>query len=395
VGRLEVGAVILIGAGAGYAEESLTQSPNPPGGSAGLALQDVLGKPIFHRSAEMLRRQSVNRIAVVSEFPLPPLSSCARDLQSSLQWQEVPSTNFWRAAENAFNDVIQNGADEVIVLRLGAYTELDVQDLLVHHFEKRCRVTSALAPDGSPLDVFAISGNRRNDAAFLFRHELQQTRTPCESFVFRGYINPLQEARDLRRLAVHALLQRVNIQPDGQEVRPGIWAAKGAYVHPEARVVAPAFIGERARVLSRAVVTRCGVIEHHAIIARESVVEDATVLPFTRVGTGLDISHAIASGERLLNLRRNVEVNFADSRFLSSIPQRAPLRAVESAAALTAFLPAQLVRGIAATFRPGRQKAPLPGVPARVRTEVDDRHSPERVSNFAANVVVARRYGNE
>jgi NDP-sugar pyrophosphorylase family protein len=362
-----------------------------------VALLDMLGRPVMHHMVELLRRQRVGRIAVVSETAMPRLSSAGRAVQAGLHWQQVKPEGFWRAAETAFVELVQAGADEVLVLRMGGYLALDVQDLLGFHFEKNCRVTTVVSPEGEPLEAFAISANRRNDAAFLFRHSLRETRMPSQSYVFRDYVNRLATAHDFRRLAVDAMLRRIPIEPSGEEVRPGVWVAPRASIHPRARVVAPAFVGEAARIQPDAVVTRCGVIEHHAVVGEGTVVEDSTVLPATRVGAALEVAHAIAGHGFLIHLRRKVKLETADPRWLGSVPSNPYLRVVNGLVSLAAFLPAQFVRGLLRPFRTAELAFPdgRDGAsPAELRRAEDSRCD-SSVGEFAANIAVARRYGNE
>jgi hypothetical protein len=103
-------------------------------------------------------------------------------------------------------------------------------------------------------------------------------------------------------------------------------------------VLAPAFIGEHARIRANAVVTRCSVVERRCDIGVGSVVEDATVLPYTQVGSGLDVMHAVAGENRVASLEHNVEVEIADARLLSPLPRKAGTRAMAQAAALLSFL---------------------------------------------------------
>ncbi len=365
-------------------------------GGVPLAFLDVLGRPVVHRMANLLQEQGVSRVSILSEYPMPAMSSAGRAVQAAIGCEHLAPARFWRGAENAFSDLVQAGADEVIVIRLGGYIQLDVQDLLSHHFEKRCRVTAAVTPDGKPLEVFSISANRRNDAAFLFRHQLQETRTPCQNYVFHGYVNRLETASDLRALAVEALLQRIPIQPEGKEIRPGIWVAEGARIHPTARLVAPAFVGERARVLERAVVTRCSAVEHHAVVAPGTVVEGATVLPHTRVGAALDLAHTVAGLGRVINLRRAVEVEVEDPRLLSAISPHAPVRVVGGVLSLTTFLPLQFLRGLFASSH--REPVVVPPAVSAAGAHRAARSVPEPApvsDEFPVNIAVARRYGNE
>jgi NDP-sugar pyrophosphorylase family protein len=187
------------------------------------------------------------------------------------------------------------------------------------------------------------------------------------------------------------------LKPVGSEIRPGVWVGEGARIQPGARVLAPAFIGSYSRVRRTAVVTAFSAVEHHAEIDCGSVVEDSNVLPYTYVGAALDVSHAVVGHHRLVHLKREAEVEIADPKLLGTVSPHAPLRALASAAALAAFLPKQVLRGV---MPKQRQCAPSLGAavttPSTALKSPAAQHASEKAeSEFPSNLVIARRYGNE
>ena len=382
---MDVRAILLVG---GLGDSAADENENFAG--LPLVLHDVLGKPVVTRVIERLKAQSVHAISVISESPL------ADSPKLPAAWTDTSAAQFWRVAEGVFGDLAQAGAEAVLVIRLGGYAEFDVDDFLQRHLDGRAHVTRAVDAKGSPLDMFVICASRRNDAAYLFRHRLQQTRSVCGHWVFLGYYNPLASARDLRSLAADGLLARAQLKPAGVERRPGVWVERGAAIDRRARVLAPAYIGEQAKVRASAVVTRCGVLERHVQIDRGTVVEDATVLPYTYIGPGLDVAHAVAGGRRLLHLPRNVEVAIDDPKLMDARSQHAPLRALESAASLASFLPVQFLRGLLAKSQ-REQPAELPDAvkaASAINTPSGFEASSE-TSSFPGNLAVARRYGEQ
>ncbi len=332
---MDVKAIVLIG---GATEETVAQFAGTP-----LALTDVFGRPAVEHMLRQLKQQNVSDIAIISEAPLPTslaATSCTI----------ADGANLWRAAETAFNELAQNGAEEIVVVRVGGYVEPDLDSLLQAHMDNGTHATRAVR-NGKALDIFALTASRRNDAAYLFRHRLSETRTRCGTWRFKGYYNGLANTQNLRCLAVDALLHENAITPDAAEVRPGVWVARGAQIHPRARVLAPAYIGSCAKIRANALVTRCSVVEHHAEIDYGTVVEDATILPYTYVGPGLDVTRSVAGSCRVASLDHNVEVELADPRLMRALPASASLRALTHAASLATFLPAQIMRGFFSSTR--------------------------------------------
>ncbi len=311
-----------------------------------LALVHVLGRPALQHLIDRLATQGVKGFAVISETNLPPGSRCPRHDRAPVTWSYAAGPQLWRAAESAFIEHMQNGADEVLIVRMGAYTEFELDAFLQAHIDGPGHVTRAADGNGVPMDILLVSASRRNEAAYLFRHQLQETRSYCGTWTFTGYCNRLESIRDLRCLAVDGLLERNRIRPAGREVRPGVWVGRRARLERGARILAPAYVGDRARIRRNAVVTRCSVVEQYAQIDVGSVVEDATVLPYSYIGPGLDISRAVVGSHRIASLERNIEVLVEDPRLIAAIPLSPAVRTMASLAALTTFLPAQVVRGL-------------------------------------------------
>jgi hypothetical protein len=196
-------------------------------------------------------------------------------------------------------------------------------------------------------------------------------------------------------------MRRVNIEPEGKQIKPGVWVGRGAKIHRRARVLCPTYIGAGSRVRAAAVVTRCSALEHHTVVDCGSVVENVSTLPYTYVGAGLDLTHAVVGRRRVWNLKRNVEVEFADERLIGEAPANAPLRALGSLVSFVRFLPAQLLRGI---FAPSHRETP-PSLPEAIKAPAAALQAPAATmkasapsvdaGEFPANLVIARRYGNE
>jgi NDP-sugar pyrophosphorylase family protein len=391
---MDVRAILVVGNtdterdGKGPLSESFAGLP--------LAFQHVLGKSVLARIVQRLRHFGISNIATVCDAhaaaSLDPVS--AKEFNIAVQ-----ERGLWRCAESIFNDFVQKGAELVLILRVGVYAEIDFEEFIQFHLEHNGRATVAVDARGYRLGLVAASTSRRNDAAYLFRHNMEEFRVPCQQYVFRGYVNRLITPADLRQLSVDALLQRNQVQPVGKEIRPGVWAGPRASIHPRARIVAPAYIGERAKVRASAVVTRFASIEHHAVIDCGTVVENTSVAPYTYIGVGLDLTYSLVGNNRIANLRRHVEVEIKDPMLVSTVSASAPLRALREVTSLAAYLPRQIIRGMLA--KPSRtMPADIPtavNTPSTALKEAALTKSDGNMnsSEFPSDFVVARRYGNE
>lgn len=403
---MDVRAILLVGAPA-------TPDAARFGGRP-LALLDVLGKTLVEHVADRMRHFGVEEIAIVTTCK-PDNFVLRRTVgDRSLQWHATNEDGLWRKCEQVFGEHAQSGAELVLVWRLGAYTEMNFDQFIQFHLDQAARVSSAADANG-PLEIFAISASRRNDAAFLFRHALMRTRDFCSQFLAQGYVNRMQNVEDMHRLAQDGLYQRIGLRPSGKEIRPGIWTEGRMRVERGVRILAPAFIGSGAKIRATAVLTRGAAIEHHAEVDCGTVVENSSVLPFSYIGAGLDICHAVVGFRRLAHLLRKIEVEIADRRLLSMKTSNAPRRVAGALANLAKVVPVEIVRGIFASSADAPALEILPGMHALapasstsisasreserrpiMRSNFSDRleNAMEFPADFENDFIPVRRYGN-
>lgn len=355
-----------------------------------LALLDVAGRNALERLSEHLQSHGVSRTTTVIEGDAALLRPAVA-VSSGMDGQIVPTDRFWRAGENAFHELGQGSTDVVLLIRMGAYLELDVEKLVQTHLEGQHRVTRAVA-DGLPLDVFCVYGSRRNDAASIFRSQFSGCRGQWTPSLHQGYLNMLDDSRDLRQFAVDVLTLKTETRPAGKEIRPGIWVAPQAAIEKGARLVAPAFVGMSARIRAGAVVTRCTTIERHSEVDCGTVIENSSLLPYSSLGAGLDLAHSVAGMGQIANLRRGATVEISDASLFGLVSANGRRKLWNAAAGF----PRRLWQAIA---QPAGTGVPQPTAePKRVVVPVLDEAAPQReaAGEFAPNLAVAtRRYGNQ
>ena len=393
---MDLRALILVG---GSVDDGKTPRE---GGMAGVpfACLDVLGATVLERVVERLKSAGISQVSLLSSAG-PEAQMYVERAASRARLDTISATGeeFWQSADQAFEQSRQNGADLVLLVRIGPYVELDYEELIQHHIDKRCRMTTVVGPDGSALEVFVLDSSRRGDATTLLRSRLQTVRDDCERFVARGYVNSLRTASDFRRLALDGLLERNGIRPIGNEVRPGVWVAEGAKIHRTARVLAPAFIGAYSKIRGASLITRNSVIEHHSEVDCGTVVENSTVLPFTYVGAGLDVMHSVVGFRRIFQLMRNVEVEISDAKLVGMPSVTALFRTAGSFAAFFAVLPKKIYRGFLGRARkigpvrlPESLETPATALGA---PDVNEPASAPEVGEFPSSFAVVRRYGED
>jgi hypothetical protein len=379
---MDVRALILVNSSDDDAEERL------PFASPPLPLLDVAGHSPLVRMARRLEHCGISPVVAVVEERQPAFARAAM-LPPGIDCRAAVPERFWRAAENAFSDMATSGADLVLVIRMGAYAEIDFERFLHFHLEQHSRV-SRIIQEAETLDILCINGSRRNDAASLFRSRLAHCRSGCEYFVHHGYINRLSDARDLRQFAIDILTLKTETATGGTEVRPGIWAASGACIEKGSRILAPAFIGASALIRNAAVITRCTSVENHAQIDCGTVVENCSVLAYTSVGACLDLSHSVAGLGQIVHLRRGVVTEVADEKLLGQVPRSVG----ERLAGAAVQLPRKIWRGL---FGGMDQQEPAmePDLSSGSSELLQGACGSETSRELAPNLVIARRYGDQ
>ena len=393
---MDIRAILLVGGVAG--EDAL---PPESIGDIPLAFMDVLGLPVIERVLRRLQRFGICATTVITDAPstILPFTQRAEIDPRAPQLEVVAGEELWDAAETTFRQYVSEGADLVIAMRLGPYVEVDYDEMIQHHLDKRCAISMAVDSQNATLELFVISPAGRFDARELFQSHLQRLRRECEPFPVKGYVNRLAQAADLRRLGLDGLLARNAMRPEAVEVKPGVFLGRGARIHRKARVVAPAFIGARGKVHAEALITRGSILEHHAEVDCGTVVENSTLLPFTRLGAGLDVMHSVVGFHRLAHLIRNTEVEITDAKLVDMVPISPVSRLAGSTAALFAFIPKQIYRGVRAlSHRESSAADPEcaeAGGSALNAPVLEAPASGVESSEFPSNLAVVRRYGDD
>lgn len=365
-------------------EARITDYPN----GTPAALVEILGAPLLKRIAEQLERCGIHDITVVTD-----LEDKRLERVTGVRLVKAATEELARVAERTFEDMESASTQGVVMLRADHYAEVDWQAVWAHHVHFRNRVTRIWTGDEpAAQDMYLVSAALRNEAASLLRSALRESRSAGVRYRVgdETYVRPLRDCQELQALVKDSLYRLNAIEPAATEVRPGIWVAKSARVEREARLVGPVFIGAHARVHGGAVVTRDSVLEHHTFVDCGSVLEDTHVQPYSAIGAGIDVTHAIVEGNQLYHLKRKTAFLCEDPKLLREITESAAARTAQAAVALLTHVPALVINAA----RKRRVASATCEAPQRVPVREMPRHN-EDVAKLAPGLVVMRRYGNE
>ena len=274
-----------------------------------VAFSELLGQSLLDRVVQRLRGFGIEQVSVISEGAKSKLAPID-DLSSA-------SNTFWSAWDSVVSQFLNNGIDTLLLVRMGPYVEVDIPELVHFHREGAHSVTQVY-DDKGPLDLVLVDAAELKAGEGSFRSRLSALLPHRGRYRFSGYSNRLQEPADFRQLVNDAFLTRCAVQPLGREVRPGIWMGDYSFVDDSARVDAPAYIGTGTRIGPSCAIGGSSAIEQGCEVDCGTTIEDCCIFPGTYVGMGLNVRHSIVSGSQLFNLKRNVELEFSDSRLIAN-----------------------------------------------------------------------------
>jgi hypothetical protein len=299
---------------------------------------DVLGRSILDRTLDRLASVTNTQPTIIIESPL---------VAGSFPCDDITGYDSSPAWENAIARHITHGVEQLLLIRLNAYTDLDFGELLQSHIDTQSSLTRVYGLTGA-LDIAVVDANSLQDWGNTYCKTLSELIFRQRRFLYRGYANALVTPRDLRRLVEDGLHGGCRLRPVGTEVQPRVWYGAGARVHSSALVQAPAFIGTGSRISGSCIIDRASAIEHGCVVDYKSAIRQSWLLQNTHVGIGLNVRHAVVFNSRLVHLDRGVEIKcdprlIGPSRRYASLPWNLAAslqRRLESITPVTSKLPA-------------------------------------------------------
>jgi len=296
-------------------DSDLAYKGRTTGGRGPIASTEIFGESLLDRTVKRLRNAGIESVSVVAGPGvgpnLPKLRASFRRIVTERSYER------WPTAQQEVIRQSAQGVRTVLMIGVNAYVEWDVRHFLDFHRSTGVPLTQLHNAQG-PLDLWAVESEWFGTAAIgctlPFRYgEFPGLPVPCP---IDGYVNRLASAGDLRRLVQDGFLCRCEVRPGGGEIKPGIWVEDGALVHRLARLVAPVYLGSWTNIGASAVVTRFSNIEHHSNVGDGTIVDASSVLPFTELASGLEISRSVVEGNTLVDVRRNLALCIRDPKLI-------------------------------------------------------------------------------
>jgi len=240
----------------------------------------VVGKTVLERWVERVRSLQVNMVSVVDRGVSVP-----DRVQKMVDWAK-------------------EGIDQILVIVMGSYAEVDLTDLVQFHQGGRHTITRVFDPEG-PLGISLL------DRRAVLR-ELPSTigEKPRPSrYDFMGYVTRLSSTVAYRKLVQDALEGRCDIRPSGLPTSDNVWIDPTAVVHPSVKFRGPCYVGANSRLNAGVTVSGYSSVEENCEIDLGTSLECASILPNTYIAPGLNVRNAVVDGTRFEHLDRKVTVD--------------------------------------------------------------------------------------
>jgi mannose-1-phosphate guanylyltransferase/phosphomannomutase len=304
-------------------------------------LLPVVNKPIMEHVLRLLKRHGFTETVVTVQFLAALVRNYFGDgeeigMALSYATEEMPlgTAGSVKNAQDALRD------ERFLVISGDALTDIDLTDLVRFHKENGALVTIALKRVPNPLEfgIIIIDDDGRvqrflekptwgqvfsdtaNTGIYVMEPEvldhvaagepvdwsgdvfpkLLAEGAPLYGYVADGYWEDVGTHESYLKAQADMLSGKIDIEPDGFEVSPGVWVAEGAEVDSEAVLKGPLYIGDYAKVeagaelreytvLGSNVVVKEGAFLHRAVVHDNVFIGPSTNLRGCVVGKNTDV----------------------------------------------------------------------------------------------------------
>ena len=200
-------------------------------------------------------------------------------------------------------ELVRQGVERLLLIRLKSYAEMDLADLLRFHSEKRNPVTEALDSRGQ-LGVCLLDRAALHSTGEKHDHGSSCSPDECARipYQFSGYAKRILSARERQELVGDAFTGACAMRPLGTQIREHVWAGEGVQIARSARVIGPVYLGAHTTICAGATIGPFVSVEHDCVVDCGTTVEHSTILPNTYLAPGLLIRHSQVDGRHLEHL---------------------------------------------------------------------------------------------
>jgi mannose-1-phosphate guanylyltransferase/phosphomannomutase len=288
-------------------------------------LLPIINRPIMEHVLRLLKRHGFTETVITVQFLAALIRNYFGDgdeLGMSLHYatEEVPLGT----AGSVKNAADKLREDRFLVISGDALTDIDLTDMLRFHRENRALVTIGLKRVPNPLEfgIIIVDENGRiqrflekptwgqvfsdtvNTGIYIMEPSVLDEIAPGESvdwssdvfpkllergcrlfgYVADGYWEDVGTHESYLKAQADVLEGKVKVDFDAFELAPGVWAAEGASVDPDAVLKGPLYIGDYAKVEAGAELREYTVLGSNAVVKEGAFLHRAVVNDNVYVG---------------------------------------------------------------------------------------------------------------
>jgi hypothetical protein len=252
----------------------------------------ILGETVLDRWIKMVQSLGVGLVSVVNRS-----DEQSSRIQTMMEWA-------------------REGVERILVIVLGSYAEIDLNDLVRFHYQGQHLITRVFDQEGplgiSLLDRGCVLTDREPSHPEPF--------LPGSRYDFLGYVIRLSSTLSYRRLVEDALQGRCAIRPSGIQARHNVWIDPSAEIDRTVRIEAPCYIGPEVKIRAGGFIRGCSSVERNCEIDLATTLDHASILPNTYVAPGLYVRESVIDGTTLEHLAHGVSVDLGAAGLSARIP---------------------------------------------------------------------------
>jgi mannose-1-phosphate guanylyltransferase/phosphomannomutase len=293
-------------------------------------LLPVINRPIMEHVLRLLKRHGFTETVVTVQFLAALIRNYFGDgeeLGMSLHYatEEMPLGT----AGSVKNAADKLRDDRFLVISGDALTDIDLTDMIRFHRENRALVTIGLKRVPNPLEfgiiivdeqgrvqrflekptwgqVFSdtvntgiyvmepsvldeVATDRPVDWSADVFPRLLERGAPLYGYVADGYWEDVGTHESYLKAQADALSGRVRLEFDAFELSPGVWAAEGASIDPEAILKGPLYVGDYAKVEAGAELREYTVLGSNVVVKGGAFVHRAVIHDNVYIGPGANL----------------------------------------------------------------------------------------------------------
>jgi len=322
----------------------------------------LVNKPVIMHIMELLKRHGITEVVVTLQYKADVVQDyfgdgSAMGMRINYSIEEVPL-----GTAGSVKNAQQYLDDTFLVISGDAATDFDLSAIVAYHKAKQAVATLTLYRVPNPLEYGVVITDKEGriqefqekpgwgqvmsdtvntgiyvlepsvlelfqaGASFDFSKDLfpmvLKKGDPLYGYVSGGYWCDIGSIQEYMRACSDYLEGRVQIEPVGQQIGPGVWCGENVEIAPDAQLFGPIYLGHGVKVKGAVVVRGPSFIRDYSVVDNRAHVDRSIVWRNSYIGEGAELRGAII-GRQCTIKSRAVIFEGAVVGDMSSIGERA------------------------------------------------------------------------